>query len=350
MDNSYFIFTEKDQSLEIERFHICTWEFRDNTSLVEFGLEITSSSITGKQNIVLELVVPWLKENFTVNDFYSKLKDAQNSRFIFNDSISGTTYLDGRSNNNGIIHKFIGRNELAILPLIAVLDYNRQRIVLNVNLSLYHELAIGIEGKPNIYFRFSITPIGEVLSTRKRGVAKSTIIYDVKINERRNIPDNLITEIIQKDLCEIKSCFCFHIIPNSYDLIFFDSGSLKNVRTLEFDSFNRYLNDNRVKKDDLIVVFNRRNKLNSYAFFSIYTKEYIGANQFALALLVNLISGILLFIPSFKSGLSKENQERSLLNQLPFEFWLAITLILIMVWYFSKSWVSQIIRKSKHKK
>lgn len=95
MDNSFLIFTEQGQNLEIERFHICTWDFRDNTSLVEFGLEFTANSIVGKQILTLELYVPWIKNTFKINDFYPKLKDAQNSRFIFNDSIAGTNYLDG---------------------------------------------------------------------------------------------------------------------------------------------------------------------------------------------------------------------------------------------------------------
>ena len=38
MDNSYFVYAEND--IKIERFHICTWEFSNNKTLVEFGCEV----------------------------------------------------------------------------------------------------------------------------------------------------------------------------------------------------------------------------------------------------------------------------------------------------------------------
>ena len=48
----------------------------------------------------------------------------------------------------------------------------------------------------------------------------------------------------------------------------FDNSSHKNVRTLEYESFNKYLGDKRVKKDELIVVFNKKEVAESFSFFS----------------------------------------------------------------------------------
>lgn len=45
MENSFFIYTEKRNTIQIERFHICSWEFNNNSSLVEFGFEISKESI-----------------------------------------------------------------------------------------------------------------------------------------------------------------------------------------------------------------------------------------------------------------------------------------------------------------
>jgi hypothetical protein len=334
MNTAYFLFTEADQPLEIERFHICTWEFQNNTSLIEFGCEINSASVAGKNEITLELFIHWLKESFAVDDFYSKLSDSQNSRFIFNDSISGTSYLNGNSNQHGVIHQFSDRNTLAILPVTITTDYKKTRLLLNVNLNLYNNLQADPEkGLPNIYIRFSVTPQGHLLSTRKKGVAKSTILYDVKLNQRRNIPDSIYNEILQKELCTIKSCFCFHIIPNHYDLIFFDSGSLQNVRNLEYDSFKKYLNDRRIEKDELIVVFNKRKGLDSYAFFSIYTKEHIGATQITVALGINFLTGLLLFIPSYEASLSTTQKAQGVFQHLPGSFWIAIALMIVLITY-----------------
>ena len=53
------------------------------------------------------------------------------------------------------------------------------------------------------------------------------------------MPNYLLNEILQKQLCNVKYCFCFNIVPNTHDLVFFDSSTLKNVRTLEYESFKK---------------------------------------------------------------------------------------------------------------
>jgi hypothetical protein len=157
-------------------------------------------------------------------------------------------------------------------------------------------------------------------------------------------------------LSDIKSCFFFNILPNSYDLTFFDSGSLKNIRTLEFDSFKKYLGDNRVKENELVVVFNKKEGKDSYAFFSIFSKERIGAGQFALAILVNLISGILLFIPSFRNSLNLTFFSTNLWKNMPLEVYISISIGLLIVGYFiwpkiiSVLQILQNIFKRKNKK
>lgn len=130
MDKSYFIYTSQDENLIIERFHICTWEFSDGSTLVEFGAEITANSIENKNSLELILFVPWLNTNAKVEDFYSKLKEASNSRFIFNDSILTTDSLDGGQNLNGVIHKFSERSKLCILPVTFINDFVRQKITI----------------------------------------------------------------------------------------------------------------------------------------------------------------------------------------------------------------------------
>ena len=61
MENSFFIFTDKNNPVQLERFHICTWEFNNNSSLVEFGFEISKDSI--KDNILtISLFIPWVSK------------------------------------------------------------------------------------------------------------------------------------------------------------------------------------------------------------------------------------------------------------------------------------------------
>lgn len=293
MENSFFIYSEKGNSIEIERLHICSWEFNNNSSLVEFGFEISKESITN-DNLTIFLFIPWAEKSCETKDLYEKLSIAENSRFIFNDSISATKYLKTNTNNSGVIHTFSGRNELCVLPAEIKIDEDKI-VTVALNLRAYKEY--NQETKPNIYFRFWIKPSVPFISMRKKGVSKSTIIYDIKVNERRNIPDNKTKYFNDYEFCKIKYCFSFNILPNKYDIVFFDNASLKNVRTLEYESFNKYLGDKRVKKDELIVVFNKKEVkefetkeiAESFSFFSIFSKERIGPGQFALAILINII-------------------------------------------------------------
>ncbi len=331
MGNSFFIYSEKEKNVVIERFHICSWEFNNNSSLVEFGFEISKNSIIN-DNLTISLFIPWAEKSCAVKDLYGKLSNAENSRFIFNDSISATKYLKPDTTNLGIIHTFSGRNELCVLP--AEIKINDDKIITaTLNLKAYREY--NQENKPNIYFRFWIEPSVPFISMRKKGVSKSTIIYDIKVNERRNIPDNKIEYFNNKEFCKVKYCFSFNIIPNKFDIVFFDNTSLKNVRTLEYESFNKYLGDKRVKKDELIVVFNKKENAESFSFFSIFSKERIGPGQFALAILINIICGVLLFIPSYRKSFQPELQFSQVWSNLPTEIFLALGVAIITLIYFT---------------
>lgn len=338
MDNSFFIYTEKAKTILIERFHMCTWEFSNDSSLVEFGFEINKDSIV-EDVLTIMLNIPWVSKKCETKDLYEKLSNAENSRFIFNDSINNTKYLKDNTNNLGIIHTFSGRNELCVLP--ATLNINDDKVV-SVSLNLKNYRDYQQEEKPNIYFRFWIKPESPFISMRKKGISKSTIIYDIKINERRNIPSDKIDYFSDKVFCKIRYCFSFNILPNKYDIVFFDNGSLKNVRTLEYESFNKYLGDKRVKKDELIVVFNKKEVdefekkkvAESFSFFSIYSKERIGTGQFALAILINIVCGILLFVPAYKKSFNPELSYSQLYFNIPPEIYFALSLALLTLLYF----------------
>lgn len=335
MDNSFFIFTEKNKPVQIERFHICTWEFNVDGSLVEFGFEVAKESITSNK-LSISVFIPWFTKTCEVMDLFDKLSIAENSRFIFNDSISTTNSLDGGRNKLGVIHKFSDRNELCVIPVI--IDKTSDKLITaTINLQPY--IDYNSAEKPNVYFRFWIKPKIPYISMRKKGISKSTIIYDIKVNERRNIPDDKVVFLSEKEFCKIKSCFSFNILPNKYDIVFFDNTSLKNVRTLEFDSFNKYLGDKRVKKDELIVVFNKKQNSESFSFFSIYSKERIGPGQFALAILINIVCGVLLFIPAYRKTFKPEISLLKVWGVLPSEVFIALGIAIATLLYFVWPWI-----------
>jgi len=345
MDNSFFIYTDNNVPIQIERFHLCSWEFDNNSSLVEFGFEISQESIVDNC-LNIYLLIPWVDSSCEIKDLYDRLSIAENSRFIFNDSIITTDSLDGGRNKTGVIHKFSGRNELCILPTTEIKIDDK---VVCATLNLRQYLEYNSNSKPNIYFRFSIRPSIPYISMRKEGISKSTIIYDIKVNERRNIPDNKVNYFSDKTLCEIKNCFSFNIVPNKYEIMFFDNSSLKNVRTLEYESFNRYLDDRRVKKDELLVVFNRKQDSESFSFFSIYSKERIGPGQFALAILINIFCGVLIYIPSFRQSFNPKLLFWKTWTLLPKEIYLALLIAFVTLLYFIWPPIYRVLKKIKLK-
>lgn len=344
MENSFFIYTDDSKNLVLERFHVCTWEFK-NSSLVEFGFEIESSSINDRDSIIVSMSIPWLKNECKIEDLYGKLKIGDNSRFIFNDSIKKTEYLKDSTDEQGVIHTFSARDKLCLLPIKSKIE-NERFLKISIDLKNYQKTT---DKKPNLYVRFWIEPTTAFISLRKNGISKSTIIYDTKINERRNIAQSDLAKLSDKQFCTIKTCFMFNILPNSYDIVFFDSKTLKNVRTLEYEAFSKYLGDKRIQKNELLVVFNKRDKSDSFSFFSVFTKERIGPGQFALAIFVNILCGVLLFIPSYRKGFNPKLEYLSLLQRLPFEIWLAIIIAVGTLTYFVWPFLIRSIRLFKTK-
>ncbi len=340
MDNSFFIRSNLE-NLKIERFHICSWEF-SSSSLVEFGLEIDSNSIRNLDHLSLDLFVPWANKESTPSDFYDRLKDTKNSRFIFNDSVYQTSSLDGGQNRQGVIHEFSSRNKLCLLPV--QFDHKPEigKVSLKIDLTDYRKKS---DINANVYLRIGIEPSRESIATRKKGIGKSTIIYDIKMNESRNIPDQLLDEFKKTKACHIETCFCFHIVPNSYNITFFESEHLKNVRTLEFEPFKNYLDDKRLKKNKLMVVFCKKSKLESYSFFTIFSQERIGANQFAVAILINIVCGFLFAFPAIRKEFPQSGSLTKILFSPPLEFYLAFFLALILVFYLFIPPVISVIRR-----
>lgn len=51
MDNTYFILSKVN--LCIERFHICTWNLKDSSDFVEFGIEIKKDQLCPEFDVFL---------------------------------------------------------------------------------------------------------------------------------------------------------------------------------------------------------------------------------------------------------------------------------------------------------
>src|SRR6476469_6245431 len=136
MDSSIFIYSA--QNLEIERFHLCSWEFQNESCLLEIGCEISAENLTNNDGIIdVDIYIPWLSSRNTLVDLFPKLKEIYNSKFIFNDSIIHTHTFDGGRGVLGILHEFQNRPALCILPITIEPEYERHKIRIKLDLSSY---------------------------------------------------------------------------------------------------------------------------------------------------------------------------------------------------------------------
>lgn len=334
MDNSFLVYSD-DKQVDIERFHVCIWEISGVKPFVEFGLEVEETNFNADDTSVeLNIFIPWLKmDEFEISDLYPSLKQSQNSRFIFNDSISNTRGFDGGDNYTGVIHTFSGNNSLCVMPIET--ELNNQSVKIKIDLKEFH---LHCKKKEKIYVRFLIKPTSKSktksISLQKKGIGKTTIIYDIKINEKRNIPESRIETFKGKKFANIKTAYCFNILPNEYDVVLFDQKNLKSVRTLEHDSFQKYLPDYSIPQEELMVVFNKKVTSDSYNFFSVYAKETLGVKQFSFALLLNIFCGFLFFMAAYRHEPIPDKGFFESLLLLPSEAYIALVILIITMIYF----------------
>lgn len=325
MDNTYFILSNK--AIAIDRLHICTWDFIDKNAAIELGFEFMPNPYT--KDIEIKLSLPFLKQTDKVTCLMDSLiRDDDNSKFIFNDTINANKAING-DKRNGAILEFKSRNSLSVLPIkqIKVEDGVCSFAINRINSTVKN------------YIRLYIQTGVKHLAIVNKGIAQTSYIYDIKINESRNLP-NHIYELLNNGyiLCnKVKSCFCFHVIPSQYSISYLNANKLKNIRVLESEGFNHYLpNTRKIRSNEFLIIFNKSEQSadGSYAFFSQFNEETIGNKQIILAIATNLICSLLFGI----STLREWQAGMEWYNKLPWEFWTAIILLLLFALYLFVPW------------
>ena len=219
MNNSYYILAK--EVIQIERLHICTWEFPNADSYIEFGMEFSYRSFTN-DTLNIWLSVPFIKENDDVKCLLKNLADSANSRFIFNNIVSGISNIGADSRDGSVLH-FEGRDSLTILP--CKIDVSSGLLKFTLNKPNRYE--------GNLYFRVLVKHNGTI-AIKKSGIAQNTYIYDLKINETRNLPEDIYHLKSNENLqiCQIQNLFCLHSVPDDFEFSFIDSSKLKNIRSI----------------------------------------------------------------------------------------------------------------------
>ena len=338
MDNTYFILSNR--AIVIDRLHICTWDFIGENAALELGFEFMPNPYAEDIEIILSL--PFLRQTDKVTCLMDALiRDDDNSKFIFNDTINANKAING-DKRNGAILEFKSRDTLSVLPIKNIMVED------GVCSFAINRTNQNVKNYVRLYIQTSVKNLAIV----NKGIAKTAYIYDIKINENRNLP-NHIYDLLNNGyfLCnDVKSCFCFHVIPSQYSISYLNTSKLRNIRILESEEFNHYLpNTRKIRPNEFLIIFNKSENSTdgSYTFFSEFEEETIGNKQIMLAIATNLICSLLFGISSLRNW----HMGVAWYNKLPWEFWTAILLLLSFVAYLFIPWQKIVIEiKNKFKK
>lgn len=326
MENAYYILSK--EKVNIERFHICTWEFPRDSSYIEFGMEFSYESFIN-ENIVFYLAVPLIKKEYSVICLFENLSNLDNGRFIFNDVVSGIDNI-GNDSRDGSILRFEKRNNLTLLP--CDISKNNGLITLTIKRPNKYE--------GNMYVRVLVKIDNNTIAAKKSGIAQNTYIYDFKINETRNLPQDVYHLKTKEclEICKVKKLFCLHAVPDNFVFSFIDSSKLKNIRKLESNAFQKYLPAIKdISKDCYNIVFLKdddNDGKESYSLFSICTEETIGSKQIALAVGANILCSLLFALSALDL---KGESNNAWYLQIPWEYWTAFAILILLCIYLFKN-------------
>ena len=312
MENAFYIYSKTP--LIIERLHLCTWDIRGGEAHLEIGIEIENKDNCLSSECTINVQLPFEILNESVRSLHESLCDEKYSRYIFNDIIESTKIIDSDV-KRGKVLCFKERGELAILPAKAeVVDGSKLRFSIP---------AVSVDS--NVYVRVMIDTNQESLAEVKSGVAKKLYLFDYKINERRNIPEALVQEVRPDEFVQINSAFLFHVVPNDFEVTFYDSNKFKSLRKLEKKVFADYTGIEQIEKEESIILFNKESKKNSYSFYTSFSDEIIGTKQILLAIGANILCSLLFALPALRNSW---DCSKSCSSQFPWE-WIAAAAILV---------------------
>lgn len=311
---AYFVTTSDLSILGIEKLHFCSWLFQGGAEFLEVGVKVKvdPAKIKLNESWNLDLWLPFVDEEAEHKCLYCKLRDADNARFIFNEGVQSPTSFSDGSQDAGVIMPFKSGESLCFLP-IASCTCSRGKIHLVVNRPSDSGVA---ELGDNFYVRFVIELKASTFSSIIKGIARKSYVYDIKVNEFRNLPAG----IDQTKILSIDHLFCIHIVPRDYQLAHFGK-AFRHIRILEDEDYARYaegsLLPDKIKRDEFVVVFNKvdnleghksstspnvssaskhANVLSPKISFTVFESESIGRVQIILALCLNFIYSTFLYL------------------------------------------------------
>ena len=333
MENSFFIMggvNAQKQPITISKLQICTWNIYGCNAYLELGIEIAQNTLSMNIDYSISFLAEWLSPSCTITSLHEKFADSDNARFIFNETVESTRDVNGHK-HNGTQITFTNKRQLMVLP-VSEATLQHGSVVLNFK----NRAPQGVYP----YIRILIkTPLRQ-LAMVKNGIAQNSYVFDIKINEKRNLPDWVLDTQNQNNslFCPIEKAFCLHAIPASYEISFIDSNKLKNVRKLEKNAFLKYLPEIKsIENDDYIITFSKSEDKDksSYSFFSVFTQETIGSRQIISAIVINIICSLFFAIDSWRLACF---EIKSWWWKFPWMFLIAVGIIAFATYRVRNNW------------
>ena len=326
MENAFFIMggtTSQRLPITISKLHICTWNMRDCNAYFELGIEIAANTLSLNVDYSISFLAEWLTPCCEIISLHEKFADSDNARFIFNETVTSASPVDGHS-HNGTKIIFNNPRQIMVLPTTGSVQRNG---LLKLTFKNKAEQAV------HPYLRVLIKTPLQKLAMVKKGIAKNSYVFDIKINEKRNLPNWVLDAQNQSNsqFCLIEKAFCLHAVPASYEISFIDSNKLKNVRKLEKSAFTKYLPEIKsIENDDYIITFSKSEDKakSSYSFFSVFTQETIGTDQIIFSIVINIICSLLFAVDSWRLSCIKID---SWLWKFPWMYLIAIAIIIFAI-------------------
>lgn len=311
--NTYFVVSNSPTDFLVEKLHLCSWLYRVRSlrrlwtcelqEVLEIGLQIKVRNgqnfecvSGGGRKLTFSVLIPWLKTDIEYVDMYQQIRNTKNARFIFNQDVEPGETFDHGMGNNGQILKFNANEsfhgvDLCVFPSHAIV--RKGELIFNLELPPHIPEKDGVLA--SFYTRVAIRVPQSSFCYHNSGLSKSMFTFAVKVNELRNFSHPEKRHTIKR----VNACYCLHIVPSCFQLVFPDPKSFKNLRMLESGQYSEYVNGlpffvQVLGRNQYQVVFNKL-KEDHYSFFSVFECEHVGIVPVLIAVLINILCSILLF-------------------------------------------------------
>ncbi len=349
MDNSFYLLTQNNHLdfFDVKRLQICTWNInKTNNSFIELGLGIKFKDTTNIDEIVSNNItiaffshfLKYIDKTYCMNMNFS---NSQTCKFIFNEIAPTPLPIETKTQSpetRGLQIKFNNTDDVFIVPShniqinfenttddIRLTPLPNNNKLFKINLSNIVEKikeclpSNGLDCnnfcQKTLYLRFLFSLNTNIMSNTITCVNKKLLCFDIKINRRRNIIEE-VNDLInnqQYNFCKINKVICLHVFPEQYEISFIDNPK-KNVRTLEIEPFRKYLSYTEVineQKEDIsiidlsskdiytIIQQSDENKVDGYSFYTMLLEEIISIKQLFYTVFLGFLLSFTMYFETF---------------------------------------------------